>query len=163
MRRSSIHTATVSRPRRAYLVITPGDYMTDLSMLLSNTPMRRGCLQKAGTVAHARTRSTSAFMLEIILTRSMHASSTALALAVHRRALVRRIGLLTYHGWAQRIIDACSITHRPAASHTADIDLSAPTSFFPTTRSVAATTACTCPVLEHLALLFFFSFVLLFS
>ena len=29
----------------------------------------------------------------------------ALALAVHRRALVRRIGLLTTRGWAQHIVD----------------------------------------------------------
>ena len=43
----------------------------------------------------------------------------ALALAVHRRALVRRIGLLTSRGWAQHIVD------RPAAPHTADIDLAA--------------------------------------
>ena len=85
----------------------------------------------------------------------------ALALAVHRRALVRRIGLLTSRGWAQQIVDRW----RDAVStapHTADINLAAVTSFFLTTRAVAATTTCTCPALKILALFLFFAFVLLF-
>ncbi len=50
-----------------------------------------------------------------------------LALAVHRRALVRRIGILTSRGWAQRIVDRCrdAVSNRPAALQTADIDLAA--------------------------------------
>jgi hypothetical protein len=51
----------------------------------------------------------------------------ALALAVHRRALVRRIGLLTSRGWAQHIVDRWrdAVSNRPAAPQTADIDLAA--------------------------------------
>ncbi|MEI6872924.1 MAG: hypothetical protein WCL08_11635, partial [Verrucomicrobiota bacterium] len=51
----------------------------------------------------------------------------ALALAVHRRALVRRIGLLTSRGWAQHIVDRWrdAVSNRPAAPHTTDIDLAA--------------------------------------
>ncbi len=49
----------------------------------------------------------------------------ALALAVHRRALVRRIGLLTSRGWAQHMFDRWrgAVSHRPAAPQTADIEL----------------------------------------
>ena len=49
----------------------------------------------------------------------------ALALAVHRRALVRRIGLLTTRGWAQHIVDRWrdAVSNRPAAP--ADIELTA--------------------------------------
>ena len=51
----------------------------------------------------------------------------ALALAVHRRALVRRVGLLTSRGWAQHIVycwcDAFS--NRLGAPQAADIDLAA--------------------------------------
>ena len=51
----------------------------------------------------------------------------ALALAVHRRALVRRIGLLTSRGWAQHIVDRWrdAVSNRPAAPQTVDIDLAA--------------------------------------
>ena len=49
----------------------------------------------------------------------------ALALAVNRRALVRRIGLLTSRGWAQHIVDRWrdAVSNRPAAPQTVDIDL----------------------------------------
>ncbi len=49
----------------------------------------------------------------------------ALALAVHRRALVRRIGLLTTRGWTQHIVDRWrdAVSNRPAAP--ADIELTA--------------------------------------
>ena len=49
----------------------------------------------------------------------------ALALAVHRRALVRRIGLLTTLGWAQHIVDRWrdAVSNRPVAP--ADIELTA--------------------------------------
>ncbi len=41
----------------------------------------------------------------------------ALALAVHRRSFVRRIGLLTTRGWAQHIVDRWrdAESNRPAA------------------------------------------------
>ena len=46
---------------------------------------------------------------------------------VHRRALVRRIGLLTSRGWAQHIVDRWhdAVSNRPTASHTTEIDLAA--------------------------------------
>ena len=54
----------------------------------------------------------------------------ALALAVHRRALVRRIGhgLLTSRGWAQHIVDRWrdAVSNRPTGPlQVADIDLAA--------------------------------------
>ncbi len=53
----------------------------------------------------------------------------ALALAVHRRALVRQIGLLTLtsRGWARHIVDRWrdAVSNRPAAPQTADVDLAA--------------------------------------
>ena len=75
----------------------------------------------------------------------------ALALAVHRRALVRRIGLLTSRGWAQHIVDRWrdAVSNRPTMPHTSPTSILQLTSFFPTTRTVANTTACTCPVLKH--------------
>ena len=53
-----------------------------------------------------------------------------LALAVHRRALVRRIGLLTTRGWAQLIVDRWrdAVSNRPAAP--ADIDLTVDETLF---------------------------------
>ncbi len=50
-----------------------------------------------------------------------------LALAVHRRALVQRVGLLTSRGWAQHIVDRWrdAFSTRPAAPQAADIDLAA--------------------------------------
>ena len=54
-------------------------------------------------------------------------SKPVLALAVHRRALVRRVGLLTSRGWAQHIVDRWrdAVSNRPAAPQTADVDLAA--------------------------------------
>ncbi len=51
----------------------------------------------------------------------------ALALAVHQRALVRRVGLFTSRGWAQHIVDRWrdAASNRPAAPQAADIDLAA--------------------------------------
>ncbi len=49
----------------------------------------------------------------------------ALALAIHRRDLVWRIGILTSRGWALLIVyrwrDA--VSNHPTTSHTTDIDL----------------------------------------
>ncbi len=66
----------------------------------------------------------------------------ALALAVHRRALVRRVGLLTSRGWAQHIVDRWhdAASNRPAAPQAADIDLAADF-FFSNSQAVAATAA----------------------
>ena len=86
-------------------------------------------------------------------TMALRNINPALALAVHRRALVRRIGLLTSRGWAQHIVDRWrdAVSNRPTVPHhVADIDLAAD-EFLSTTRTVADTTACTCPVLKHLA------------
>ncbi len=46
-------------------------------------------------------------------------------LAVHWRALVRRIGLLNSRGWAQNTVDCLrdAASNRPAAPQTAIIDL----------------------------------------
>ncbi len=51
----------------------------------------------------------------------------ALALAVHRRALVRRVSLLTSRDWAQHIVDRWrdAVSNRPAAPQAADVDLAA--------------------------------------
>ncbi len=57
-------------------------------------------------------------------TMKLRGTNPALALAVHRRALVRRIGLLTSRGWAQHIVDR-AVSNRPAAPHTTEIDLAA--------------------------------------
>ncbi len=45
----------------------------------------------------------------------------------HRRALVRRIGILTSRGWAQHTVDRWrdAVSNRPTASHTTEIDLAA--------------------------------------
>ncbi len=76
-------------------------------------------------------------------------TNPALPLAVHRRTLVRRIGILTSRGWAQHTIDRWrdAVTNRPKASQTTEIDLAAD-NFFLTTRIVAAITACTCLALK---------------
>ena len=60
-------------------------------------------------------------------TMKLRGTNPALALAVHRRALVRRIGLLTSRGWAQHIVDRWhdAVSNRPTASHTTKIDLAA--------------------------------------
>ena len=60
-------------------------------------------------------------------TMKLRGTNPALALAVHRRALVRRIGLLTSRGWAQHIVDRWhdAVSNRPTASHTTEIDLAA--------------------------------------
>ncbi len=58
-------------------------------------------------------------------TMKLRSTNPAVALAVHRRALVRRIGILTSRGWAQHIVDRWrdAVTNRPTASHTTEIDL----------------------------------------
>jgi len=61
-------------------------------------------------------------------TMALRNINPALALAVHRRALVRRIGLLTSRGWAQHIVDRWrdAVSNRPTGPHhVADIDLAA--------------------------------------
>ena len=61
-------------------------------------------------------------------TMALRNINPALALAVHRRALVRRIGLLTSRGWAQHIVDRWrdAVSNRPTVPHhVADIDLAA--------------------------------------
>ncbi len=67
---------------------------------------------------------------------------SALALAVHRRALVRRVGLLTFRGWAQHIVDRWrdAASNRLSAPQAADIDLALRFSY-PITQAVAATAA----------------------
>ena len=54
-------------------------------------------------------------------------TNPALALAVHRRALVRRIGILTSRGWAQHTVDRWrdAVSNRPAAFHITEINLAA--------------------------------------
>ena len=54
-------------------------------------------------------------------------TNPALAFAVHRRALVWRIGHLTSRGWAQHIIDRWrdAVSNRPTAPHTTEINLAA--------------------------------------
>ncbi len=46
-------------------------------------------------------------------------TNPALAFAVHRRALVRRIGLLTSRGWAEHIVDRWrdAVSNRPSAPY----------------------------------------------
>ena len=58
-------------------------------------------------------------------TMKLRGTHPALACAVHRRALVRRIGLLTSRGWAQHIVDRWrdAVSNRPTAPHTTEIDL----------------------------------------
>ena len=53
-------------------------------------------------------------------TIKLRSANPTLALAVHRRALVRRIGLLTTRDWAQHIVDRWrdAVSNRPAAFHT---------------------------------------------
>ena len=48
-----------------------------------------------------------------------------LALAVHRRTLVRRVGLLTSRGWAQHNVYRWpnAVSNRPTAPEAADVDL----------------------------------------
>ncbi len=48
-----------------------------------------------------------------------------LTLAVHRRAVVRRVGLLTSRGWAQHIVNRWrdAVSNRPAAPQAANVDL----------------------------------------
>ena len=60
-------------------------------------------------------------------TMKLRSTNPAVALAVHRRALVRRIGILTSRGWAQHIVDRWrdAVTNRPTASHATEIDLAA--------------------------------------
>ena len=60
-------------------------------------------------------------------TMKFRCTNPALALAVHRRALVRRIGILTSRGWAQHIVDRWrdAVTNRPTSSHTTEINLAA--------------------------------------
>jgi hypothetical protein len=60
-------------------------------------------------------------------TMKLRVTNPALALAVHRRALVRRIGILTSRGWAQHIVDRWrdAVTNRPTASHATEINLAA--------------------------------------
>jgi hypothetical protein len=60
-------------------------------------------------------------------TMKLRCTNPALALAVHRRALVRRIGILTSRGWAQHIVDRWrdAVTNRPTSSHTTEINLAA--------------------------------------
>ena len=56
----------------------------------------------------------------------LRGTNSALAFAVHRRALVRHIGLLlTSRGWAQHIVDRWrdAVSNRPIAQHTTEIDL----------------------------------------
>ena len=53
-------------------------------------------------------------------TIKLRGTNSALAFAVHRRALVRRIGLLTFRGIVDRWHDA--VSNRPTASHTTEID-----------------------------------------
>ncbi len=54
-------------------------------------------------------------------------SPSRLRVEVHRHALVRRIGLLTFRDWAQHIVDRWrdAVSNLPAAPQTADIDLAA--------------------------------------
>ncbi len=54
-----------------------------------------------------------------------------LALAVRRRSLVRRVGLLTSRSWAQNIVHRWrdAVSNRPAAPQAADVDLAADVSF----------------------------------
>ena len=68
-------------------------------------------------------------------------------------ALVRRIGLLTSRGCAQHIVDRCAMRcpTAPRAPTTPPTSIMQLTNFFPTTRTVADTTACTFQVLKHLA------------
>ena len=58
-------------------------------------------------------------------TIKLRGTKPALAFAVHRRALVRRIGLLTSRGWAQHIVDRWrhAVCNRPTAPHTTEINL----------------------------------------
>ena len=74
-------------------------------------------------------------------TMKLRGTNPALALAVHRRALVRRIGLLTSRGWAQHIVDRWrdAVSNRPAASHTTEIDLAADEFLLPTPNGVILT------------------------
>ena len=98
-------------------------------------------------------------------TMKLRGTDPALALAVHCRALVRRIGLLTSRGWAQHIVDRWhdAVSNRSTASHTTEIDLAADEFLSDkTTRTVAATMACTCLV-QHLALLVFLNYICLYS
>ncbi len=97
-------------------------------------------------------------------TMKLRGTNPALALAVHRRALVRRIGLLTSRGWAQHIVDRWrdAVSNRP--QHPIPLkSILQLMSFFLTTRTVAATTACTCLVLKASALLVFLIMLVLYS
>ena len=60
-------------------------------------------------------------------TIKLRGTNPALALAVHRRALVRRIGLLTSRGLARHIVERWhdAVSNRPTTSHTTEIDLAA--------------------------------------
>ncbi len=60
-------------------------------------------------------------------TKKLRSTNPTLALAVHRRALVRRIGLLTSRGWTQHIVDRWrdAVSNRPSASHITKIGLAA--------------------------------------
>ncbi len=60
-------------------------------------------------------------------TMKLRSTNPTLVLAVHRRALVRRIGLLTSRGWAQHIADRWrdEVSNFPTAFHTTEIDLTA--------------------------------------
>ena len=49
-------------------------------------------------------------------TMKLRGTNPALALAVHRRALVRRIGLLTSRGWAQHTVDRWHGAVKPSHS-----------------------------------------------
>jgi len=88
-------------------------------------------------------------------TMKLRGKNSAVAFAVHRRALVRRIGLLTFRGWAQHIVDRWrdAVSNRPAASHSTQIDLAADEFLSDNPHRGGYHTACTC--LKHLALLFF--------
>ncbi len=59
-------------------------------------------------------------------TMKLRSTNPAVTLAVHRRALVRRNGILTSRGWAQHIVDRWrdAVTN-PTASHTTEIYLAA--------------------------------------
>ena len=62
-----------------------------------------------------------------MLTMKLRGTNPALAFAVHRRALVRRIGLLTSSGWAQHTVDRWrdAVSIRFTAPHPTEIDLAA--------------------------------------
>ena len=89
---------------------------------------------------------------------------STLALAVHRRALVRRIGLLTSRGWAQHIVDRWHDAVQTAPQHPIPLkSILQLMSFFLTTLPWRLPRHARAWCLKHLALLVFFNLCLFFG